>query len=229
MRRCDHTFRDSSARAPRRQRRKPARFGGANDSGILISTREESGFSSSEAMIRQAGWCAAISSTSSCGTAPRDIAPFVTARPPAEFRQDGHGFSITLANAEGTSREERCRFLIIATGARSQLSRRLGLSGNAINAPSLTTYRMRRNEPDFGLRFFFDKSLRPGYSWEFDADSDTVNIGICALAGLPGHEIKKRSLVAAANWPSLPNSVWRGGSIPLWSGEGATGIPTRLW
>jgi geranylgeranyl reductase family protein len=138
------------------------------------------------------------------------------------IRQDGHGFSITLANAEGKSREERCRFVIIATGARSQLSRRLGLSGNAINAPSLTTYRIRRIEPDFGLRFLFDKSLRPGYSWEFDADSDTVNIGVCALAGLPGHEIKKRSLAAAANWPSLPNSVWRGGSIPLWSGEGAT-------
>jgi len=81
---------------------------------------------------------------------------------------------------------------------------------------------MRRNEPDFGLRFLFDKSLRPGYSWEFDADSDTVNIGVCALAGLPGHEIKKRSLAAAAIWPSLPNSVWRGGSIPLWSGEGVT-------
>jgi len=81
---------------------------------------------------------------------------------------------------------------------------------------------MRRNEADFGFRFLFDKSLCPGYSWEFDADSDRMNIGVCALAGLPGHEIKKRSLAAAANWPSLPNSVWRGGSIPLWSGEGVT-------
>jgi menaquinone-9 beta-reductase len=144
---------------------------------------------------------------------------------PRHRLRNSTGYSGVLDNAHERGRREpreRCRFVILATGARNQLSRRLGLSGNANNALSLTAYRMRRNEPDFGLRFLFDKSVRPGYSWVFDADSDSVNIGVCALAGLPGHEIKKRSLAATANWPSLPNSVWRGGSIPLRSSEGVT-------
>lgn len=138
------------------------------------------------------------------------------------IERDAQGFALTVASAAGDVHVERCRFVVLATGARNKLSRALALSGDASNAPAITAYRKRREGPDFGLRFYFDKSLPRGYSWAFDADDDTVNIGVGSLADPPGFEIKQHAMAMAADWPGSSASTWRGGVIPLWSGKATT-------
>jgi menaquinone-9 beta-reductase len=95
----------------------------------------------------------------------------------------------------------------------------MALSGDARKAPAVTAYRKRREGPDFGLQFYFDKSLPRGYSWAFDADDDTVNIGVGSLTDPPGFEIKQHAMAMAADWPDSSAAIWRGGVIPVWSGK----------
>lgn len=107
--------------------------------------------------------------------------------------------------------------VILATGASNALSINNGISGNPLQAVSITAY--AKKEMTAGMIFQFSKAINKGYGWVFKCGKQEINIGICALEPEALH-LRQKAADYLQLWDARQEGYWRGGAGPLWSGKG---------
>jgi flavin-dependent dehydrogenase len=125
---------------------------------------------------------------------------------------------LSLRYNDGRSDQVICDAVILATGSRNQLSKKLGIHGKPSKAFAVSVY-AEMQQPD-ALIFQFVDSCEPGYRWIFPVSEKVVNAGICVLNKKPKANLRSLVEELLKDHNANPLGRWRGGWEPLWSGLG---------
>ena len=131
-------------------------------------------------------------------------------------RDDGVEVIATCANR---TRSDLVAGVVIANGAHSRVSRRLGLDGDPVPGLSMSTY----TTVTVALPWFdFSDAAPTGYCWGFPVSDTVANIGVCRLAHGGRRDLAAGIAHLEGLLPPDASVVWRGGIGPTWSGQSAT-------
>ena len=124
---------------------------------------------------------------------------------------------IEVISASGNqSRSDIVAGVVIANGAHSRISRRLGLDGDPLAGLSISTYaELTIDQPWFD----FGDYAPTGYCWGFPVSETTANIGVCRLAQGTRRDLQKGMEHIKRLLPRHSPVAWRGGVGPTWSGK----------
>jgi len=117
-------------------------------------------------------------------------------------------------------RSELCAGVVIAAGSASGLSRALAIDGRPKVAVALSAYVSGEIQTE-DMECYFGPYLRPGYGWRFPIAKDCANVGICVFSASPGPRLRSIATEFARSLGGGLGEPWRGGLVPLWSGERA--------
>jgi menaquinone-9 beta-reductase len=125
---------------------------------------------------------------------------------------------LSLMFKDGTSNQIECDAVILATGARNRLSKKLGIDGNPRKAFAITTY-VEIQQPETLILQYFNP-YKSNYRWIFPISERLANVGICIFGEKPKVNLRLLGEELLRDYHAKPIGNWRGGWIPLWSGLG---------
>jgi geranylgeranyl reductase family protein len=119
---------------------------------------------------------------------------------------------------DGISNQIECDAIILATGSRNRLSKKLGIDGKPRKAFAITMY-VEMQQLDT-LVFQFLDSYESLYRWIFPLSERVANVGICLFGEKEKVNLRSLGEEFLREYHANPLGKWRGGWGPLWSGLG---------
>jgi geranylgeranyl reductase family protein len=125
---------------------------------------------------------------------------------------------LSLLFKDGTCDQIECDAVILATGSRNRLPKKLSIDGKPRKAFAITTY-VEMQQPDTLVIQFFN-SYEYNYRWIFPISDRVANVGVCVFGEKPKVNLRLLGEEFLKENRANPLGKWRGGWGPLWSGLG---------